>query len=177
MDIKKIVKSNKLLIVALLSYIVVFIVNSDVGITALSESKYYFIEMLEILPAVFIISGLLQAWVPTSVILKYFGDGSGIKGKAIALLIGSISAGPIYAAFPVCAMLYKKGASVDNLVIILSTWAVIKVPMLLTEAKFMGLEYMMIRWILTVVSIFIMAFIIKRWTKKGDITIELEKKV
>ena len=30
----------------------------------------------------------------------------------------------------------KKGASISNIVIILSAWAVIKVPMLANEAKF-----------------------------------------
>lgn len=177
MNIKKIAKKNKLLIFALLSYIIAFTVNKDIGIKALSESKYYFIEMLEILPAVFVLVAIIQAWVPTKVVVKHFGDGAGIKGKVIAFAIGSLSAGPIYAAFPVCKMLYKKGASIDNIVIILSAWAVVKVPMLITEVKFMGSQYMIVRWIFTIVSIILMSYIMKLWVKEEDIPIIIEKGV
>jgi hypothetical protein len=40
-----------------------------------------------------------------------------------------------------------------NLVIILSAWAVIKVPMLLNELKFLEFEFMAVRWVLTVIAI------------------------
>jgi hypothetical protein len=41
--------------------------------------------------------------------------------------------------------------SISNIVIILSTWAVIKVPMLLNESKFLGTKIMFNRWVLTTV--------------------------
>lgn len=165
----KLVKKNKILLVAIIAYILVAIFKPSYFVEGLKQSKYYFIEMLQILPAVFILTSLIQTWVPTSVIMKYFGDGSGIKGYGLSFLIGSLSAGPIYAAFPVCKTLFKKGAGIKNIMIILSTWAVIKVPMLINEAKFMGVEYMMVRWVLTVVAIMIMAMIVGRILKPADI--------
>lgn len=66
-------------------------------------------------------------------------------------------------------MLIKKGASIANIVIILSTWAVIKIPMLANEAKFLGPKFMIIRWILTTISILIMAIITSTIVKKDDI--------
>lgn len=170
-----IVKKNKMLSLVLLGYIILFIIDVDMGVNAIIESKYYFIEMIEILPAVFILVAIIQAWLPTKVVVKQFGDGSGIKGKIIAFIIGSLSAGPIYAAFPVCKMLYKKGAKLDNIVIIISAWAVVKVPMLITEVKFMGMKYMAIRWVLTIISIIIIALIMKLWIKKEDIPLVIEK--
>ena len=87
----------------------------------------------------------------------------------MALLLGSISAGPIYAAFPVSKTLLGKGASISNIVIILSTWAVIKVPMLANEIKFLGINFMGIRWVLTVTAIFFMAYITGMIVKKSDL--------
>lgn len=159
MNLLRLIKKNKILFVALIAYVLLFVVDKEKGLTALSESKYYFIEMLEILPAVFILVAIIQAWIPTRVIVKHFGDGSGIKGILIAFAVGSLSAGPIYAAFPVCKMLYKKGASIKNIVIILSSWAVIKVPMLITEVKFMGTHYMLVRWFFTIIAILMMALL------------------
>jgi uncharacterized membrane protein YraQ (UPF0718 family) len=172
--IKKLLK-HKILLIAIIGYVCVFAINSEVGIRALKESKYYFIEMIQILPPIFILTSLIQTWVPTKVIMDNFGNGSGIRGKVISFAIGSLSAGPIYAAFPVCKTLVKKGASIDNIVIILSSWAVIKLPMLINEAKFMGINYMIVRWVLTLIAIIIMAKIMKLWTGNDKISAKEEE--
>lgn len=169
------IKKNKILFTAILAYIAVAIFSMDKLVPALDQTKYYFVEMLQILPAVFVLTSLIQTWVPTKVIMKYFGDGSGAKGYVISFLIGSLSAGPIYAAFPVCQTLLKKGAGIKNVVIILSTWAVVKVPMLINEAKFMGIEFMLKRWCLTIVAILIMSWLIGLLVKKEDIQMASEK--
>ena len=72
-------------------------------------------------------------------------------------------------------MLLKKGASIANVVIILSAWAVIKVPMLANEAKFLGPNFMGLRWILTVMSILIISYLMTVFVKKEDIPIGEEK--
>jgi uncharacterized membrane protein YraQ (UPF0718 family) len=64
--------------------------------------------------------------------------------------------------------LLKKGASISNIVIILSAWAVIKVPMLANEAKFLGVNFMAVRWVLTVTAIFVMAYMVGKIVKKGS---------
>lgn len=162
-------KKHKILIVALIAYFLVGVISPDKLLMALGQSKHYFIEMLQILPAVFILTSLIQTWIPTKVIMKYFGDGSGIKGTLISFLIGSLSAGPIYAAFPVCQTLLQKGAGIKNILIILSAWAVVKVPMLINEAKFMGLTYMGFRWLLTLIAILVMSTIINKLVKIEDL--------
>lgn len=170
------IKKHKILLVALISYAILACFSLEEVLVALEGSRYYFLEMLQILPAVFILTSLIQTWVPQSTIMKYFGDGSGIKGYTLSFLIGSLSAGPIYAAFPVCKTLVKKGANLDNIIIILSAWAVVKVPMLINEAKFMGLKYMLIRWTLTVIAILIMARLFSIVVKKKDMVLSEDEK-
>jgi uncharacterized membrane protein YraQ (UPF0718 family) len=136
---------------------------------------YYIIEMLEIMPVIFILTSIIEAWVPKEVIMNGLGEKAGIKGSIFSFLLGSFSAGPIYAAFPICKMLLKKGASIANVVIILSAWAVIKIPMLANEAKFLGPNFMGLRWILTVISILIISYLMTVFVKKEDIPIREEK--
>ena len=112
---------------------------------------------------------VIEAWIPKEVIVKKFGENSGFSGNTLSLVLSSISAGPIYAAFPIAKMLLKKGASVTNIVIILNSWGVIKVPMLANEAKFLGVEFMAVRWVLTVISIVIMGYFISLIIKKEDL--------
>lgn len=165
-------KQNQILTLSLIGYIILFVSRRDLGWVALQRSGYYFKEMIEILPAVFVLTSLIQTWVPTEMISRNFGQGAGLKGTMISVGIGSLSAGPIYAAFPVCQMLLQKGASIRNIVIILGTWAVVKVPMLINEVKFMGVRYMIVRWILTILTILLMGYLMERVTDMKDLPLE-----
>ena len=131
--------------------------------------------MLQVLPVIFLLTVVIEALIPKEIIMRGFGEKSGFMGNLLALLLGSISAGPIYAAFPISKTLLGKGASISNIVIILSSWAVIKVPMLANEAKFLGVNFMIIRWVLTVIAIFIMAYITGMIVKKKDLPVDSKK--
>lgn len=172
MNMAKAFKKNKTLFIVALAYIVLLFTMPQKAVQSSKNSMYYVKEMIQIMPIVFILTSLIEAWVPREAIIKGFGENSGFKGSIFSFILGSFSAGPIYAAFPVCKMLLKKGASVSNIVIILSSWAVVKVPMLANEAKFLGFKFMGIRWILTTVSIFVMAYIISKVVKKDDIAMD-----
>lgn len=67
-----------------------------------------------------------------------------------------------------CKQDTKKGPCVQNIVIILSSWAVLKIPMLLNEAKFLGPQFMALRWVLTVISIIVFSWIMNKIIKEQD---------
>lgn len=176
MKLLKAFNNNKLLFMVAAVYLVLLCTLPDKAVQSGKNSMYYVIEMLQIMPVIFILTSLIETWVPRETISNSFGENSGVKGTVLSFLLGSFSAGPIYAAFPVCKMLLKKGASVSNIVVILSAWAVVKVPMLANEAKFLGPKFMAIRWVLTTISIFAMAYIMSKVVKKENLTaIEDEK--
>ena len=175
MKILKKAKDNIFLILIATSYILLFVIKPDMGVTSIKNSAYYIKEMLMIMPVIFVLTALLDTWIAKEKITKYLGKESKVKGIILSFVLGSISAGPIYAAFPMCVMLHKKGASVRNLVIILSSWAVIKVPMLLNEAKFLGIKFMAIRWVLTVIAIVVFSWIASKIVKDEDIVQKEEK--
>ncbi|MDD3068350.1 MAG: permease [Acholeplasmataceae bacterium] len=169
------IKKNKLLVLVALAYVVVLTISPEKAMSSVENSLYYLIEMLQVLPVIFLLTVVLESLVPKEVIMRGFGEKSGFKGNLLALLLGSISAGPIYAAFPISKTLLGKGASISNIVIILSTWAVVKVPMLANEAKFLGVNFMVIRWVLTVIAIFAMAYITGKFIKKKDLPADANK--
>ena len=166
---KKIIKKYKIILIAIVLYAVVFIFKRDIFLTAVSITWDFLLEMLQVLPPVLVITALITVWVPSEIIKRGLGDTSGIKGKLLSLFIGSISAGPIYAAFPAVIVLFKKGASVSNMVIILSSWAVIKVPMILVEINFLGLGFAFTRVALTIPAILIMGFLVEKLVKRENI--------
>jgi len=167
--VKRIIKKYKIILIAVVLYAVVFIFKRDIFLTAVSITWDFLLEMLQVLPPVLVITALITVWVPSEIIKRGLGDTSGIKGKLLSLFIGSISAGPIYAAFPAVIVLFKKGASVSNMVIILSSWAVIKVPMILVEINFLGLGFAFTRVALTIPAILIMGFLVEKLVKRENI--------
>jgi uncharacterized membrane protein YraQ (UPF0718 family) len=73
----------------------------DIGWTALSITKENTLEMLSFLPPIFILLGLLDVWIDRETMMKYMGNGSGMRGGLLAFILGSAAAGPLYAAFPI----------------------------------------------------------------------------
>lgn len=176
MKILKKAKENAFAVFVAVAYLGLFIVRPGMGTASLKNSMYYIMEMLMIMPVVFILTALLDLWVPKEKIMKYLGKDAKACGAIFSLILGSISAGPIYAAFPLCVMLHKKGASIRNLVMILSAWAVIKIPMLLNEMKFLGFQFMAVRWALTVAAIIVFSTITARIVRDGDLPTTEAKK-
>ncbi len=169
MKLTGMIRRNKLLAFVIGTYAFLFMAMPDKASSSVRNSMYYIIEMIEIMPVIFVLTAIIETWVPKEVIMKGFGEKAGVKGVFFSFLLGSFSAGPIYAAFPISKMLLKKGASISNVVIILSAWAVIKVPMLANESKFLGIEFMGTRWVLTVISIIAMSMVVAMIVKKKDI--------
>lgn len=169
------IKKNLFLFGIVGIYLGLFIINTEKAILSVGNTGYYLKEMLIIMPVVFLLTALIEAWVPKHLIMNALGENSGLKGSFISIALGSISAGPIYAAFPVCKTLLNKGASISNIVVILSAWAVIKIPMLANEAKFLSPKFMITRWIFTTISIIIMGYIVGKIVKKEDMPSDDDK--
>lgn len=176
MKAKTILKKNKLLVLVALVYMGLFIMMPDKASLAIKNTVYYLIEMFEVLPVIFLLTVVIEAMIPKEWIIKHFGENSGFLGNILSLILGSVSAGPIYAAFPISKMLLTKGASVPNIVIILSSWAVIKIPMLANEVKFLGVSFMGVRWVLTVIAILVMAWLTGKLINRKELLVSITDK-
>ncbi|NPV59480.1 MAG: hypothetical protein HPY75_07430 [Actinobacteria bacterium] len=129
------------------------------GEKAMDISWEFFKEMAFILPAVLVLMGLFGVWVDRRLVVKYLGEGSGIGGLLLAILLGTLPTGPLYVAFPLAGMLLKKGARVANVMLFLSAWACIKIPQELMELRFLGWRFTSLRLGLTVTILIPMALL------------------
>ncbi len=105
--------------------------------------------MILFLPAMFILIGLFDVWFPREKIERHIGKGSGMKGTLWVILLAMLQAGPLYGAFPVALLLWKKGCTVRNIFIYLGAFCAVKVPMLTFEIGFLGLKFSLLRTLLT----------------------------
>lgn len=160
--IKNILKRYWIFLLLLIVNVAIGLIFPEIGKRSLEISKQNVIEMLLVIPPIFVLLGLLDVWVDRTTMVKFMGKGSGIKGVLIAFLLGSAAAGPLYAAFPVAGVMMKKGSSLFNIFIFIGAWSTTKIPMLTFEAASLGLTFTLLRLGLSIVGILIIAFVTEK---------------
>lgn len=122
-----------------------FAVGFNPGKEVFSNFTKFFIEMVTFIPFLFIIVGLFDVWFPKEKVEKHIGQESGIKGIVLVIILAMLQAGPLYGAFPVAYILYKKGASIKNIFIYLGAFSSLKIPMLGIEIGYLGVQFTLAR--------------------------------
>jgi uncharacterized membrane protein YraQ (UPF0718 family) len=126
----------------------------------------FFSEMITFLPLMFILIGLIDVWTPKKKIEKHIGSGSGIMGTVWIILLAMLQAGPLYGAFPVAYLLWKKGCSIKNVFIYLGAFSTLKIPMLTFEIGFLGLKFSLLRTLFTLPAFIGIGYIME-WIHHG----------
>lgn len=166
---KKLLKRYAVFIAALAAVGILTLVYRDIGLQAFSISASQFKQMLLVIPPIFILLGLLDVWVPRETMVKYMGEGSGLKGIVLSIILGSAAAGPLYGAFPVAAVFMKKGVKFSNLMVFIGAWSTTKIPMFLFEMASLGTKFAVTRLLIDIPGIIIIAFILSKLISKKEI--------
>ena len=66
-------KENLFILFIAAAYIAMFIIDQNMGIASVKNSFYYIKEMIMIMPVIFVLTALLDLWVPKEKIMKYLG--------------------------------------------------------------------------------------------------------
>ncbi|THB62453.1 MAG: permease [Spirochaetaceae bacterium] len=135
-----------------------------------SSLRLQALTMLMVIPPIFILMGLLDVWVPKETMIQYMGQAAGIKGPLLAFLLGSAAAGPLYGAFPIAAILMKKGASFLNVLIFIGAWSTTKIPMLLFEMKALGLRFALSRLAIDLIGIVVIAATLRAFVPQREVS-------
>jgi uncharacterized membrane protein YraQ (UPF0718 family) len=142
--------------------------DQTLGREVLRRTRDSFLEMLSFVPPVFLLLGLLDVWVPRAKVIAHLGPASGVTGLLLAVFLGAAAAGPLYAAFPVAAVMISKGASFFNVMVFIGAWATLKLPMFLFEMQFLGQAFAITRWILSLTAIIAIAFFMDKTISAKD---------
>ncbi|NLB40875.1 MAG: permease [Clostridiales bacterium] len=164
----KLIKKYRIFRLLLIINVVVLVLFPNIGRKAFQMTSSNLLEMLSVLPPIFILLGLLDVWVKRETMIKYMGDNSGIIGVLLAFFLGSAAAGPLYAAFPVAGVLLKKGSKLSNIFIMLGAWSTTKIPLILFEASALGLKFMLFRFIMNLIGIAVIAYITEKSLTQKD---------
>ena len=168
---RKLLKRYRYFIGTVIAVGILTIFNYNLGIKSFSIAAYSFKEMALVIPPVFVLLGLLDIWVPREMMMKYMGEGSGLKGIILSIIIGSAAAGPLYGAFPVAAVFMKKGVKFSNILIFIGAWSTTKIPMLLFEISALGSKFAITRLLIDIPGIIIIAYLLSASVSKDEVSI------
>ena len=166
----KIIKRYKLFLLLLIVLILIGFFNFDLASKSILNIKDSFLQMLSVLPPIMVMLGLMDVWVSRESLMKYMGNNSGLLGIFLAMLIGSIAAGPMYAAFPFTAVLIKKGAKFSNIIIFMNAWCVTKISTLLFEISSLGYKFTFVRLLIDIPGVIIMGILVEKFLSKDELT-------
>jgi uncharacterized membrane protein YraQ (UPF0718 family) len=167
---KEVIKKNRinfLIIIAFTVFTAVsFVVDFSIGETIFKEQFFiFFKEMILFLPVMFILIGLGDVWINREKVEKHIGKDSGFKGIILVIFLSMAQVGPLYGAFPVTYLLWKKGASIRNIFVYIGAFCTIKIPMITFEIGFLGWKFSLLRTLLTLPVIILIAIVMERLFK------------
>ena len=165
----KILKRYKYFLFSVSILIIIGLFSLNLFLNVLNSVKSNILQMLSVLPPIMILLGLMDIWIPRETLMKYMGKKSGIIGIVLAMLIGSIAAGPMYAAFPFTAVLIKKGAKFSNIIIFMYSWCLTKISTLLFEISALGLKFTLVRLVIDIPGVLIMSYFVSALMPENEL--------
>lgn len=166
---QRIIKRYMYFLILLVVLLLLTILDYDLGKASIDLTVFSLKEMIQVIPPIFILLGLLDVWVPRDTMVKYMGDKSGIKGILLSIFLGSAAAGPLYGAFPIAAVFMKKGVKFTNILIFIGAWSTTKIPMFLFEMASLGSRFAITRLLVDIPGIIIIAMILSRLMPRKEV--------
>lgn len=163
-----ILKKYRLALIFFVITLIVLVISPINGKNVFRLASKDFKTMLMTIPPIFIMIGLMDVWIKKETMIKHMGEDSGAKGLFWAFLLGTIGAGPTYGAFPVAALLIKKGARIAYALFFLGIWSAVKLPLVIFETTAMGAKFTVIHISVMILAYLIGSFAIEKLLTKED---------
>ena len=87
--VKAFLKRYRFFILMLSISFLILIISPETGGRVFRLTGNNLLEMASVLPPIFVLLGLLDVWVERETMVRYMGEGSGLKGALLAFLLGS----------------------------------------------------------------------------------------
>ncbi|MDP8268827.1 MAG: permease [Candidatus Tenebribacter davisii] len=168
---KNIIKIT-LIIIYFIFIIVSFFYHYEVGEAIGKNFLSFALSMLKIVPVAFILIGLFEVWIKRETIEKHLGKDSSWIGFFWAIILSSTTAGGLYVAFPIAAVLFKKGAKLSIIFTYMGAVSVCRIPMTIFEASFLGIKFTLIRLLVSLPLIIVSSIVMGRILNKTHFKIK-----
>ena len=145
--------------VSLLLYLPVLALDRPKALAVAERFWHLAEEIFPFLLVVFLLMVLIHYFLKTKTLVKYMGEGSGIKGWLIAIVAGILSVGAIYMWYPILKSMLEKGVKPGLVAVFLYNRG-IKLHWLPLMALYFGMKYVVVLTLVTVLASVVQGFVI-----------------
>ncbi|MGL4242956.1 MAG: permease [Beijerinckiaceae bacterium] len=125
--------------------------GTDVARAILVEDLELFATILPKVAAGCLIGAFVRLLVPREVIVRWVGEGSGLRGIVIATAVGAIFPGGPFTIFPLAGAFMLSGADRGSAVAFVIGWLLLGVNRaIIWEAPFFGTDFVLLRFAISV---------------------------
>lgn len=128
------------------------------------------IRILQILPAAFVLISLFEVWIKDETVKKHLGETAGLKGHLWAIVLAGLVVGPLYVSFPVAYAIMQKGARVGVVFTYIGASAICRIPMAIFEASFLGIQFTVVRFVVSLPLVLITSIALEKWNGHREIS-------
>ncbi len=153
-------------IIVVLSYIYAIKKSKSNSKKAFKKGGVQFLKQLPMLISIFLIVGLFNEFVPKSVVMAFVGKGNETLSILSSAIFGTIVMGPVSSAYPLGALLLKKGATLTATAIFLNSWVMVGFVTIPYEISVFGRRFTLTRNILAFVGAIVIG-ILTGWALGG----------
>ncbi|MDY6844225.1 MAG: permease [Thermodesulfobacteriota bacterium] len=145
----------------LIFYLVLFLFEPEKIQESLKISRNIVLQIAPWLLLIIFLMGIINYFVKPKTVLKYVGEGSGIKGWILAISTGILSHGPIYAWYPLLRDLRNQGMK-SGLVAVFLYNRSIKIPLLPFMVYYFKIPFVIILTVYIIIASIIQGHIIQK---------------
>lgn len=176
MFIMKYLKKYRKLILLVMINIGIWIYQPQKEYTILYFTGKNFLNFIFMIIPVFVCIGLMDIWIKQETMVRIMGKQSGLLGIITSLLLGMVTAVPLYALLPVAGVLLKKRCRISNVILFICSSASIRIPLLLFEIASLGIRFTIIRLLLNIIVVIAIALFTELLLTEKD-KIEMYKRI
>jgi len=170
-------KEYRFFFILLLGLLIIAFINHSIALKTVQITSKSILDMLFLLPPIFILVGLLDQWVKKESLIRYMGEKSGLYGVFFTIILATVAAGPLYIAFPIAVLLLKKGASVRYIVFFLGAWSTVKLPVIVYEITSFGSKFTLIHICFGLVFYYLTGILFEKFMTDKNLKYEIKKKI
>jgi uncharacterized membrane protein YraQ (UPF0718 family) len=127
----------------------------------------FFLQMLRVLPCVFVVIGLFEVWVKSETVERHLGRGSGPRSYVWAVLLAGGTVGGLHVGLPVAHALHTKKAKLGVVLAFLFCAGICRIPMTLFEASFLGWKFTAVRFAVSLPLVLLTSAAIGHWFERS----------
>ena len=145
-----------------------YITGFQPGVSIFMSLYSYSAEIILMFPFIFILISLFEVWVKKETVERHLGQDAGIRGYIWAVILGGTTLGPLLVALPIAYALSQKGARLSVVFTYIGAASVCRIPMTIFEASYLGIDFTLIRYAVSIPLIIISSILLGNYLEKRN---------